>query len=384
MLSDDAMTTLWTPPPQTTPGFGDVTFSPMTDGEASLSPRPPLVVDATQKQTAQMSEREEKLRKDRLRKKESKEKALAELDALKRTKDELEAQLAGLKQRKRKTSANHMSDESEWKKVALVERRRLHEAHAETQRLFDELVFEVDKGVLYRSLAWNMTRSQMLMDHRCDPFALHSLPANPADHAAALQRLGAHQQSKFTPDLVAKLPDSATGSPFSIVLDECSDAISFLEMFKYGFVKSDFRAVARCFFQMYAPHNAVRSNRTVTFWGDNMALAVYDDFRGQTTHMLYTLQIFDRHALWTYRNIVYHDAATGSEMAPSNVGGWFVFEDKSDGDGPKCAVRGYTQFYLHTPAAVASHEYTKAMNNSTQVNARMNDVLRQFGAVALN
>ncbi|KAG9416879.1 hypothetical protein AC1031_001271 [Aphanomyces cochlioides] len=349
--------------------------SPLTDVE-SLSPL------HTGLKKSQLSDREVKLQKDRLRKQKSKEKAVKELHELKRLAEELTGQLHSLQQRKRKA----MSTEEvhiDWKQAALdAKQHRIH-GEAEFARLFNELLFAFEKGVLYRSLSWNRSEAQMLLDHRCDPWVLHSLPANPSEHVSALHRLSEHQLSKFTPEVYAKLPDSVSGSPFGIVLDEWGQDIAFLEMFKYGLVRSHFRDVAVSVFAEWLPRDESKAGgRKMTFFDNNLVLTTSTDPQGKKLQVLYHLRFFDKRAIWTQRTIVF-DQESGS-VASRNAGGWIIFEDVSDAQGVKCAMRGYTQVFVDTPASTASHEYTKIMNGSTSTNAAMNRILERFGSIALN
>ncbi|CAK4676298.1 hypothetical protein LEN26_018995 [Aphanomyces euteiches] len=349
--------------------------SPLTDVE-SLSPL------HTGLKKSQPSDREVRLQKDRLRKQKSKEKAVKELHELKRLAEELTGQLHSLQQRKRKA----MSTEEvpiDWKQAALVAKQHRIHGEAEYARLFNELLFAFEKGVLYRSLSWNRSESQMLLDHRCDPWVLHSLPANPSEHASALHRLSEHQLSKFTPEVYAKLPDSVSGSPFGIVLDECGQDIAFLEMFKYGLVRSHFRDVAESVYAEWLPRDESKAGgRKMTFFDNNLVLSTSTDPQGKKVQVVYHLRFFDKRAIWTQRTIVF-DQESGS-VASRNVGGWIVFEDVSDAQGVKCAMRGYTQVFVDTPASTASHEYTKIMNGSTSTNAAINRILERFGSIALN
>ncbi|ETV88685.1 hypothetical protein, variant 1 [Aphanomyces astaci] len=369
MITDEVMSTMWKHG-----GVLDSPTSPMTDCDVLSPPRkdPKQVSSPVVSVT---SNREAKLKKDRLRKKHSKEKVIMEMEDLKRTADELRGQLSSLQRhRKRKAVSSSPVD---WRRVAMVERQRIDAGHVEGARLFHEIVFAVEKSVLYRTLAWDASQSQMYLDHRSDPWTVHTLPANPTDQLLALMRLSEYQANRFTTDMYAKLPDSTAGSPFSLVLDDYGHDISFLEMFKYGLVRAPFRDVAAMFFNRWAPKDRM------LFCGDNIALATYIGPDGNIRRQLYQVQYFERRALCTHRSIFYDEEH--GVTASSNTAGWFVFEDMSDAEGTKCAVRGYTQLQLHaTTPALMSQEYTKVMNRSTQANAMVNKMLDGFGSIALN
>ncbi|ETV88694.1 hypothetical protein, variant [Aphanomyces astaci] len=202
--------------------------------------------------------REKRRLQDRLRKRRSKEVAHLEAQALKDEVRQLEAQLKRMKARE-PSSTNYLA------KVQALQ-AEIARAYEEQHRLRHTLVHEVEKGIVYQSLSWQPSESEMVLDPRRDPWMMHSFPADPAAHDQALRGIMTQQLCKLTPELYSRLPMSAEGRPFSIVLDDVGQDIAFLEMRKYSLMRADSADVAHSIFRNYtfeAPSSSSSSDTQV-------------------------------------------------------------------------------------------------------------------------
>ncbi|RQM10753.1 hypothetical protein B5M09_013385 [Aphanomyces astaci] len=311
--------------------------------------------------------REKRRLQDRLRKRRSKEVAHLEAQALKDEVRQLEAQLKRMKARE-PSSTNYLA------KVQALQ-AEIARAYEEQHRLRHTLVHEVEKGIVYQSLSWQPSESEMVLDPRRDPWMMHSFPADPAAHDQALRGIMTQQLCKLTPELYSRLPMSAEGRPFSIVLDDVGQDIAFLEMRKYSLMRADSADVAHSIFRNYtfeAPSSSSSSDTQVPALDDpnsRRILSIVSHTRDRVVLLLRSL---------------HYDATTAS-YSPEVYVGWLVCENVPMPDGsPLCALRGYTQVFLQTTPQHAAADYTAYMSRTTIKNALVNQVLRQFNAIVLD
>ncbi|EQC35817.1 hypothetical protein, variant 2 [Saprolegnia diclina VS20] len=192
------------------------------------------------------SQREERLLKDRIRKQQSKEKFQSEIDELKQNATTLlETLSAAQAERKRKSSTM-----SECKSNALVERGRVQEAIATRTSLFNQVVEQVEKAVLFKSLSWRRYEGDMIIDPKRDPWQLHTLSNMHRDqHVLALAEF---QREKVTPDLFSRFASSSSVGMFNFVLDDTNQHIAFLEQRKYGVIEGHYADIARTIYDAFS------------------------------------------------------------------------------------------------------------------------------------
>ncbi|OQR98571.1 hypothetical protein ACHHYP_08296 [Achlya hypogyna] len=319
-------------------------------------------------------EREERLRKDRLRKRLSKEKFQKELNELHRTAVALEYQLATVQKRKR---VNHTS-EHQWYQHAASEKTRLDEAIAVRHELYQELVNQVEKAIIYRSICGPSSESMMLLDPRRDPWTLHTLSRNPLDQGHALRGLAMYQSSKITPELFAKLPGPRHGC-FNYVLDETDQYVSYVELFKHGTFAAHHEDVARALHRYcLTAHRA----KQVTNVDDTLALTVFTE-KGRHYVVNIMRESADRTIL-THRTLVFDDVH--GRMASESIAGWWVFErlPSLDGTTPRSVMRCYAQACIDVQKELLVQAYASYLVASQKEDEDMNQVLSQFRVLSLS
>ncbi|KAF0711827.1 Aste57867_5085 [Aphanomyces stellatus] len=316
------------------------------------------------------SGRAARLRKDRLRKRRSKEKAQVELDALTREVARLEAHVE-LLTTQGPSSARYLTLQSE-----------IARAYDEQQRLRAQLIDDMDKAILYQIALWRHSDSHMILDPHRDPFMLHTFPTDASGHAHALRSIMDQQLGKLTPDLDARLPTSVDGGPFSIVLDDYGQDVAFLEMRKYGVMRASCFDVSRGIFDSNVVEIAPDAGIQMSTFGRDLVLMTQRIRGGATIRRIMSIARQEARVVLMYRSL--HYDAQSSTYAPEVYAGWFVCEDIPSPNGPLCALRGYTQVQLRTSPQTATADYADYMNRSTRNNALLNEVLRRFDALELN
>ncbi|OQR98603.1 hypothetical protein ACHHYP_08298 [Achlya hypogyna] len=345
-------------------------LSPLTKPVPACSKR------RRKKSLAQLNEtaeqREERLLKDRVRKQQSKEKFQSEIDELKTTAEALSVTLA---ERKRKASTV-----SQWKLAAQAEKDRCNDAMRTRTTLFNQVVHEIEKAVLFKSLNWRETEGDMIIDPKRDPWQLHTLSStHHGDHVLALAEF---QREKVTPALFAKFLDSASGGMFNIVLDAAGQDIAFLEQRKFGLIQGSPAEIAHTIYDAFS--TTTGEGREVTpaaFYGKDLVLATFP-WGGVRRRICMQLHRDGDRVFLMHRSILFDE--TLDHKIAEHVATWWCFEPVAE-DPTLCRLRGYSQVALETTPASASHDYAVFMKRSTENEVRVNNLLSsRFKCLALN
>ncbi|KDO30150.1 hypothetical protein SPRG_05342 [Saprolegnia parasitica CBS 223.65] len=314
-----------------------------------------------------------RLLKDRIRKQQSKEKFQTEIDELKQTAATLHETLSVAQaERKRKTSTV-----SEWKSNALVERGRVQEAIATRTSLFNQVVEQVEKAVLFKSLSWRRFEGDMIIDPKRDPWQLHTLSNAYRDqHVLALAEF---QREKVTPDLFSRFASSSSAGMFNLVLDDTNQHIAFLEQRKYGVIEGHYADIARTIYDAFS--TTTGEGREANFYGKDLVLATFP-WGGIRRRICMQLVHDGDRVFLMHRSILYDE--TLQHKIAEHVATWWCFEPMPDAPGT-CLLRGYSQVALDTPPSSASHEYAVFMKRSTENEVRVNHLLSsRFKCLDLN
>ncbi|ETV88688.1 hypothetical protein, variant 1 [Aphanomyces astaci] len=172
-------------------------------------------------------DREERLLRDRVRKRQKKKRVQAEENDLKRQLSELENKLTVLR------------GESIVRR-GLTDRRRLQ----------SNLVFEFEKAMLYQGLVSTPRQnSAMILDPREDAYVFHTVSPDTTLPPAVLRPIMAQQLAKLSPWVMEQLSRStADNGAFSFVMDDGGQDIAFLEMRKFLVMHTSVDAAARGLF----------------------------------------------------------------------------------------------------------------------------------------
>ncbi|KAF0775185.1 hypothetical protein AaE_001118 [Aphanomyces astaci] len=297
-------------------------------------------------------DREERLLRDRVRKRQKKKRVQAEENDLKRQLSELENKLTVLR------------GESIVRR-GLTDRRRLQ----------SNLVFEFEKAMLYQGLVSTPRQnSAMILDPREDAYVFHTVSPDTTLPPAVLRPIMAQQLAKLSPWVMEQLSRStADNGAFSFVMDDGGQDIAFLEMRKFLVMHTSVDAAARGLFDAMTGEGSslVRhGGATTTTMLDGSDLFVKSvRTSSQTTHHL--VQIV---TLAPDRVVVMQRSLAQDE----HVAGWFVFEASS----PTTSVmQGYTQVSLQSTPQNAAQVYTAFMTRSTRSNAILNHLLDKLNVV---
>ncbi|EQC35816.1 hypothetical protein, variant 1 [Saprolegnia diclina VS20] len=319
------------------------------------------------------SQREERLLKDRIRKQQSKEKFQSEIDELKQNATTLlETLSAAQAERKRKSSTM-----SECKSNALVERGRVQEAIATRTSLFNQVVEQVEKAVLFKSLSWRRYEGDMIIDPKRDPWQLHTLSNMHRDqHVLALAEF---QREKVTPDLFSRFASSSSVGMFNFVLDDTNQHIAFLEQRKYGVIEGHYADIARTIYDAFS--TTTGEGREAHFYGKDVVLATFP-WGGIRRRICMQLVNDGDRVFLMHRSILYDE--TLQHKIAEHVATWWCFEPMPNAPGT-CRLRGYSQVALDTPPSSASHDYAVFMKRSTENEVRVNHLLSsRFKCLDLN
>ncbi|OQS07934.1 hypothetical protein THRCLA_00076 [Thraustotheca clavata] len=323
------------------------------------------------KNEIQGTTREERLRKDRLRKRLSKEKFQKELNELHRMSVALEYQLNNVKNRRN-------IDSSKYKEYAEIEKARLQQAYCMNKALYQELILQMEKAVLLKSICPPASDFMMIIDPRRDPWALHTLSKNPQQQAQVLHNLAMYQWSKITPELYGKMPSSVNHPGYNIVLDDTGEHVSFAEMTKFGTFAASHEDVAHALHRYCL---SASNNKHVTPVDNSLALTVFLD--KQRHYVVNLIRESPDRMILTHRTLVYDDMQ--GQMAQESIAGWWVFErlPSSDNTIPMSVMRCFAQINIDVNKEMNVQAYTTHMINSGRENELMNQVLSQFPILSL-
>ncbi|OQS07935.1 hypothetical protein THRCLA_00075 [Thraustotheca clavata] len=322
--------------------------------------KPPSLLNETQE------EREKRLLKDRVRKQHSKQKMQSELEELQRTSDSLEQQLALVYRRQRLLDGSEV-----WKDKAMKEKQLLDRSMDIRKALFDEVVYLVEKAVLYKSMAWRNTEGQMIIDPNRDPWQMHTLSSNALQRAQHIQAIAQYQAQKLTPQVYSKFPTSATEDMINLVLDECGQDIEFLEVRKYAIFEANYIDVANSIYKGYT--SVKKEGQEVEHFGDN--IATFSFAWGGVTRRICLQRIIHHDRIFFLHRSIMHDE-TLSHSITEHVVSWWVFEPSpnSTSEAPLCIMKNYDQASLQTSPMISSHDYAVFLQRTVENEERMNDM----------
>ncbi|EQC35812.1 hypothetical protein SDRG_06570 [Saprolegnia diclina VS20] len=318
-------------------------------------------------------DREERLRKDRLRKRLSKEKFQNELNHLHRTAIALEYQLSAV-QKKRLVDAE---TNARWRQRAIEEKARLRDAYATGQALYRELVSQMEKAVIFKSICGPTSDTMMFLDPRRDPWSLHTLCKDPDQQEHTLRSIALYQSCKITPELFAKLPGPRDGS-YNLVLDETDQHVSYVELFKHGTFAAHHEDIARALHRYCLTAHEGKQVRCVD---GTLALTVFTDKRRH--YVVNLVRESDQRMILTHRTLIYDDV--NGRMAHESIAGWWVCErlPSLDGHTPRSAMRCYAQACIDVNTELSVQAYTSYLVNAAKEDVGMNQALAQFHILSL-